>query len=149
MTILPNDPNRSLLLRQRENEKRIALERSMVRGLIRAMKAEGYKVAAVFDSEEYVYAAAETALGAETREDSGAVRHTMNEREALDAVFSVDTCTLHFTHRNALTWGNRGVFIVLGNGADCLSDWHSPDKDKEPFGEIPFRMADKADAASR
>lgn len=44
----------------------------------------------------------------------------------LDAVFSVDTSTIHFAPVGALdAWGSLGVYVVCGNGTSCLSDWHT------------------------
>lgn len=93
-----------------EVQVRQALERKIVRKVVRTLKAAGFVPVKVWDSQEYVDAVTET--------------------EVLDAVFAVDDSTIHFAPATDLEdWGHRGVYIVLGNGIDCLSDWHCGDSD--------------------
>lgn len=104
------------------------IERVIVRRLIRAMKAKGYRVAAVWDGEEYQMPGKDgnmTSLELDDAPDN--ITRPMTEREALESVDSVDECTLHFTHANAKTWGNRGALLVLGNGEDVIADYHCSD----------------------
>jgi ATP-dependent Lon protease len=87
----------------------LAVEARIVRKLCRELKKAGYLPDSVWDSQEYVKA------------------HT--ESEVLKAVFAVDEATIHFDRGAAGKNGkSHGVFIVLGNGVDCMSDWHVSDK---------------------
>jgi hypothetical protein len=41
----------------------------------------------------------------------------------------VDDGTLHFAPKTHLDcWGRLGVYVVLGNGVDIISDWHCGNK---------------------
>ena len=86
-------------------EKRIELEKKIVRHLIRTMKANNWNVFAVDDGGDEL----ETVKG---------------EKEAMEAVFAVDEATLHFFNSEPKgTYGVRhSVLIVLGNGIDCIAD---------------------------
>jgi hypothetical protein len=114
------------------------LERYIVVKLIADMRTAGYQVAAVWDDGDYV-------MG----QDDGSVKSTrrakdfvrpLTDAEALDAIDSVEISTLHFTHQNKTTWGDRGVMLVPGNGSDIMSDWH--DVIDEPFNAIIERICD-------
>lgn len=80
--------------------QRIAIERRIVRHLIRTAKAHGYALTRVWDGGEMVPAT--------------------GERAALDAVFSVDESIVYFKHPDEPK-GHCAV-IILGNGVDCVPD---------------------------
>ena len=108
MSIVPNCPEllteeqRAQLKRQQENQARQKRERSLVRGLIRALKVHGFRATMVNDGEEMV--------------------KTSTEAQALDAVFSVDEATLVFQREKG---GKRyGVFLVCGEDRDIIADHH-------------------------
>jgi hypothetical protein len=112
------------------------IERAILIALLVDMRAAGYEPAAVWDGEAYLMAG-----GAEYKQkrmrmhssqsaDTDApdeITQPMTDDEVLDAVGSVDDpTTLHFTHHRKRTWGNRGALLILGNGEDIISDYHSP-----------------------
>ena len=83
------------------NEKRMAMERQVVRHLIRTAKAHGYAVTKVNNGEEMIKCRTET--------------------EAMEHVFSVDESTIYFKHP-AQPKGHCAV-IVLGNaGYEAIAD---------------------------
>lgn len=85
------------------------VERAIVTCLVQDLAKAGYDAVKVWDGEEY--------QDAETVE------------AVLAAVFAVDQSTIHF-QRKGKKWGiTPGVFIVCGNGEDCISDWHCEDGD--------------------
>jgi hypothetical protein len=118
------------------------IERVIITALLRNMRAEGYQPAAVWDGGAYQMADDKTyepdKLPMLSRKRNTAapeeITRSMTDEEALRSIDSVCECTLHFTHRNAKTWGNRGVLLILGNGEDVISDFH--DAADEPFSEI-------------
>jgi len=82
-------------------EKHMALERKIVRHLIRTAKAHGYAVKQVWDGGERV--------------------NCKTEAEAMDAVFSVDESIIYFKHPDRPS--NHCALIVLGNsGYDSIAD---------------------------
>jgi hypothetical protein len=82
-------------------QKRIEIERKVVRNLIRTAKAHGYALHSVDDGEE---------------------RHIVKtEREALEAVFAVDESRIYFKHPDEAK--RHVACIVLGNGGwDAVAD---------------------------
>lgn len=121
-----------------------SIERHIISALIRNMNDEGYLVAAFWDGEEYQMGGGlpgqpVVSHGAEDPPDN--IVRAMGETEALDAIDTVDEGTLHFTHRNKDTWGTRGVYLVLGNGEDVISDYHVAEG--EPFGKVIKAIYDR------
>lgn len=113
------------------------IERTILTALLRDMHAAGYQPAAVWNDGEYVLGKGEQTISLPPGSRKAFMDHIerpLTDAEALEHVDSVDCSTLHFTHQNATTWGDRGVFIVLGNGEDCLSDYHCPTG--EPFASV-------------
>lgn len=83
-------------------EKRMEIERRVVRHLIRSMKAAGWRVFAV---------------------DDGDVVKVNTEEEAMDAVFAVDEASIVFKKESGVGTVRRTAYIVLGNdGWDCICD---------------------------
>lgn len=100
--------------------RRDSLEKKIVRTLIRALKTDGYLPDSVWDGEESVKARTETAV--------------------MGVVFSVSSSTIHFDRgKGDDDKSNHGVAIVLGNGVDCISDWHINDKS---FDAVVGRVSD-------
>lgn len=82
-------------------EKRMQIERKVVRHLIRTAKKHGYALTKVYDGEEMV--------------------KCQTEAQAMDAVFSVDECKMYFKHPDQPK--SHCVVIVLGNdGWDAIAD---------------------------
>lgn len=82
-------------------EKRQEIERKIVRNLIRTAKEAGFTCVKVYDGEETVKVA--------------------TEKEAMDAVFSVDESRIYFKHPDDAK--AHCAVIVLGNdGWDCVAD---------------------------
>ena len=75
------------------------IEKRLVRHLIRVMKLNGWNIKFIYDSEENV--------------------KVSTEKEAMDVVFGLDECHIHFTNGKFTHW----VYIVLGNdGWDAICD---------------------------
>jgi hypothetical protein len=91
--------------------RRIEMEKSIVRHLIRELKTAGFLPDQVWDGGEYV--------------------NTKNESQVLAAVFAVDDATIHFDAGKGANGKSHGVLIVLGNGCDCISDYHIGDAEFE------------------
>lgn len=99
------------------------IEHEIVRVLLKHAKAAGYVPVKVWDGGEYVEAT--------------------TEREVLDAVFAVCTSTVHFApEANQSTWGNLGVFLVVGNEQDLISDWHDHRHEYSAFSEAVRRTCE-------
>ena len=88
-------------------QKRIKIERQLVRHLIRVMKLAGWNAISVNDGGELV--------------------PVFGEADTMEAVFAVDESKIYFERRNVRHW----VFIVLGNdGWDAIADYSAPENDK-------------------
>lgn len=121
------------------------IERVIITALLRDMRAAGYQPAAVWDGGDYVMARPDGSCGSrEKAEVPARIVRALLDEEAFEVIDSVDDCTLHFTNHNAQTWGNRGVMIVLGNGEDVISDYHSPSG--EAFTTIIDAITGRLDA---
>ena len=107
-----------------KNDARLDVERFIVEKVIDRALAEGWLLHSVFDSEEYI--------DADTK------------AEALDAIFAVDEATVRFTKNECRL---RGIFIVLGNGRDVLSDWSAPEDDPEDWNGMMDRACEWLDGA--
>jgi hypothetical protein len=88
------------------------LERRIVANLIDHLQRAGWSIFNVFDSEEDI------AVG--------------SMKEAMELVFNLDESWLDF--RNAAGAEHR-VFIVLGNGVDCIADYNYSEGGKDNFDE--------------
>lgn len=86
---------------QKKLEKRMAMERRMVRHLIRAAKKHGYAVTKVYDGGEMVKCSGEAA--------------------AMDAVFAVDEATIYFKHPDQPK-GHCAVIVLGNDGWDAIAD---------------------------
>lgn len=128
------------------------IERTIIAALIRDLNKAGYLPAAFYDGEAYQMASADGIVSYDIEPrilssqpcKSAApdeIFRAMTAAEAIAAVDSVDEGTLHFTHRNARTWGNRGVMLILGNGEDVVSDYHCADG--EPFSKVIEALYDR------
>lgn len=120
------------------------IERMILIALMRDMRAKGYEVAAVWDGSQYCMAVPKGEVEYFDDGDpptAGDIVRPLTDAEALHAIDAVCESTLHFTHRDKKTWGNRGVLVILGNGKDVLSDFHAPDN--EPFCGVVTIIYDK------
>lgn len=82
-------------------EQRIAIERKVVRHLIRTAKKHGFALTKVWDGEEMVRCSTET--------------------EGMDAVFSVDECRIYFKHP-AQPKAHCAVIVLGNDGWDAIAD---------------------------
>lgn len=88
-------------------EARQAIERKVVRHLIRTAKKHGYALVKVWDGGEYI--------------------QTKTEAEAMATVFGVDESVIRFKHPDEE--GNHCAVIVLGNdGWDAVADASMSDR---------------------
>jgi hypothetical protein len=110
---------------EQEKMSNIRIERAILTALIENLGAAGFKVAAVYTSEDY-----QLADGESSETGGEAVKKLMTLIEVMKVFddFDMYNPTVHFTHQHAMTWGNRGVMVVPGNGEDFISDWHCGDK---------------------
>lgn len=119
------------------------IERVILLALMRNMRAQGYEVVSVWEGENYRMPDRQGELQTYPHgKEPDIMFNPMTDEQALTEIDSVDESTLHFTHRHSRTWGNRGVLVVLGNGEDCLSDFHGADR-SEPFQKIVTDIYDK------
>ena len=81
-------------------------DRATVRTFIRAIRAAGFNLFAVNDGGDELVKVA-------------------TERDAMEAVFAVDDCTVIFTHNE--TGKRYGIYVVLGNGDGCAVNDHHAD----------------------
>lgn len=92
-------------------EKRIQIEKKVVRKLIRMAKEIGFDTVSVYDGGEWY--------------------RDIIESKALEHVFSVDESHIRFTHENGESFR---VFIVLGNdGYDAVCDYTMSVNDEHPW----------------
>jgi hypothetical protein len=96
---------------------RLKLESTIIRALIRSLKAENWKAISVFtDCHETV----------------------RTEKEALDAVFSVDESTVTFERDGK----RHGVLLILGNAQDVICDYDFTDGDPDGWNALMDRVTD-------
>lgn len=108
-------------------EKRLEIERKVIRHLIRTMKKHGWIISYINDGGE---------------EDENIV--SPNESEALDAVFSVDESTIAFRKQVGKKGVTCFVQIILGNdGWDCISDYTFTDEFEKIMREEVDPYAEK------
>jgi len=102
-------------------EQRIAIEKRVVRKLIRVAKANGFALFKLYDGEEMVKVAGEAA--------------------AMDLVFNLDECKLYFKHPDQPK--AHCAYIVLGNdGYDAIADCSMGEKWDDVIEEV-FDYCDK------
>lgn len=103
-------------------EKRMEMERKVVRKLVRVMKAHGWDADLVDDGGDY---------GDEVK--------TSSEKDVMEAVFAVDEARIRFIKGEAKHW----VVIVLGNdGYDCIADYGYTEGDPDGFVAIMEKEVD-------
>lgn len=114
------------------------LEKTIITALLRDMQQEGYRAAAIWTGEDYVVAGQSGLI--EISRDAGGdgepVARPLTEEEVFSVFTDYDmaTPTIHFTHKGLMTWGNRGVMVIEGNGEDIISDYHVAEG--ESFGSV-------------
>lgn len=103
-------------------EQRQAIERKVVRKLVRVAKAHGYEPTKVYDGGD----------------EPVKVRL---EREVLDAVFAVDDCLVYFKHP-AEAKAHCAVIVLGNSGWDCIVDasmsalWDAVMIEVEAYAEV-------------
>jgi hypothetical protein len=118
-------------------------ERVIIRQLIADLNQAGYQTAAVYDGGDYIMGRDGKTVAIDGDAAPSVIDRPLSVDEALEAIDSVDDATLHFTHKDSNTWGNRGVYLVLGNGEDVISDHHDPEN--EPFTQVICDLYKKID----
>lgn len=108
-------------------EQRQAIERIVIRHLIRTMKQHGWIISHIND-------------GGESDEDT----LNPNETEAMDTVFSVDESTIYFRKQlveRHLAKTHFAMIILGNNGYDCIAD-HScgSTHPKDDFEKVMFEV---------
>ena len=110
-------------------EQRQKIERQLIRHLIRVMDLNGWKI-------DYI-------------DDGGENIKVSTELQALETVFSVDTCHIRFKKENLSHW----VFIVLGNdGWDAICDYSYSENDdfkdiiKNVFEYVDYLQEENSDS---
>lgn len=95
------------------------VEQAIIKALIAFLDGRGFKPTFVFDGEENV--------------------KCDNADKAMEAITAVDESWLHFkARRGVLGSGARkdhGVYLILGNGEDVISDWRYSDGDADGFSK--------------
>lgn len=87
------------------------IERRIVWNLLKHLDAAGFDVPYVYDGEE--------------------LESTPTHKSAMEIVFNLDEAVLKVQHRE--TGRRYSVVLVLGNGADVLSDYSYPSDKADPF----------------
>jgi len=117
-----------------------AMERRIVAALIAHMAERGFLIIGVWDGEEWEKA--DTA------------------KEAMEFIFNLDDCSLRFVKaegfdreahektrdfdsRNAYAANEHGVYLVLGNNLDIISDWNYFNDDSDGFNAAMDSFIDK------
>ena len=89
----------------------VVRERRIVWNLIQHLAAAGHQVVEVFDGEEYA--------------------RTPTPKDAMEVIFNLDEARVFFMKsRNP---GKHGVYLVLGNDLDVVSDWSYSTNDPDGF----------------
>lgn len=95
------------------------VERAIIKALIAFLDGYGFKPTFVFDGEENVKCS--------------------TAEKAIEAITAVDESWLHFkAGKGVLGAGARkdhGVYLILGNGEDVISDWRYSDGDADGFNK--------------
>lgn len=95
------------------------VERAIIKALISFLDGYGFKPTFVFDGEENVKCSTVDA--------------------AIEAITAVDESWLHFkANKGVLGSGARkdhGVYLILGNGEDVISDWRYSEGDADGFNK--------------
>ena len=103
-------------------KKRIAVERRLVRHLIRVMDLAGWKISCIDDGGEFV--------------------KINSELEAMETVFSVDESRIYFKKGAQ----KHIVLIVLGNdGFDAIADYSTSVDDVDGFSAVMNKVSEYSD----
>ncbi len=105
-------------------------ERRILDALLNNLRAAGFLPAAVWTGEDYVRIHQGAVVdGLRVMEDDVMEAALTNEQvHQIFADYDMYAPTVHFTRQHKVTWGDRGVMVVPGNGIDFISDWHCGDK---------------------
>lgn len=99
----------ALLFKDRPMPAHCKLERRIVANLIAHLAFHGWSVTHVWDGDD--------------REA------TPDMVSAMELVFNLDECRIYFSKDGH----THSVYLVLGNGVDCLADWGFSDNDADGF----------------
>lgn len=121
-----------------EIDGRSKLERRIVWNLLKHLEANGWRVSCAFDGDDwYTKPSADAAVLADPDTEEG--RAHLTAKEAMEVTFNLDEVSLRFTKsapRAGLHQPEHGVWIVLGNGIDCIADWNFTDGDDDGFDAV-------------
>lgn len=118
------------------------IERRIITALVNELRERGYQPAAFWDAGFYQLADGKQ-LSDYAASTAPPITKPLTMREVLAAVESTGMGTLHFTEPCSGVWGNRGIFLVLGNDEDVVSDYHCKD---EQFSAAIERVCRRASA---
>ena len=94
------------------------IERRIVANLIAHMQANGFVVHSVYDGEE------ETLI--KYLKNGDAIK------AAMEIIFNLSECSLRISRADQIEkW--HGIWIILGNGEDCIADWNYFADDRDGF----------------
>jgi hypothetical protein len=117
-------------------------ERKVIMRILQELRAAGYAPVAVHDGEVTHFIDTDDVMTDSDEVDNPPeeMSHDLTDSQVFAFLDNLDEATLHFTHQNRRTWGNRGCMFVMGNdpdGREVLSDHHYPE------GEDFSRILDK------
>lgn len=95
-----------------------ALERRIVWNLIAFLEARDFRVYGIWDGEEFV--------------------ETSDAKTAMEYIFNLDEASLRVVSRSVKSVKNdwHGIYLVLGNGEDIISDWNYFKDDRDGFNAV-------------
>jgi hypothetical protein len=98
--------------RAKINDARIKREKRIVKELIKYLNANGWKIYAVYDGEEFYKVKTTT--------------------EAMKIIFNLDEVSIRVKKETK----SHGIFLVPGNDIDIISDWTFSDGDYTGFNAL-------------
>lgn len=111
---------------KRLNDLRMAIERRIIRRLLRDLYTAGWHVSYIDDGgDEPVY--------------------VKTRQEAHSAVFAVDESRVYFKHGTGEDAPEHGVFIIAGEGWSLITDWSYSKGDPDGFDAIVTAVTDYAE----
>lgn len=92
------------------------VERAIVAALVTELHVAGFVLVQLYDGFKYRPVP-------HNRSNYALVEHAL--RVVFSPTLNTYHPTLHFAPKDKIiSWGARGVMLVLGNGVDIISDWH-------------------------
>lgn len=110
------------------------LERRIVWNLLRHLQANGWGCKVVFDGDcSYYRRDPERDIIEEDYDDNRWESDgiTLTPKQVMEIVFNLDEASVRFAKHGAPEL--HGVYLVLGNGVDCIADWNYDEDDADGF----------------